>query len=57
MSSLSSKIYVIGNRFGRHSFYQCPILLSLNSALTQNSGNVWDDTGTPIPAPQQHDWP
>lgn len=54
MSSVSSRIYVISNRFGRHSLYQCPILLNLTSALTENSGNVWDDTGTPIPAPQQH---
>ncbi len=54
MSSLNSGIFVINNRFGRHSFYQCPILLNLTSALTQNSGNVWDDTGTAIPAPQQH---
>jgi hypothetical protein len=54
MASTSSAIYVIGNRFGRNSFYQCPILLNLTSALTQNSGNVWDDTGAPIPPPQQH---
>jgi hypothetical protein len=46
---------VVNNRFGRHSFYQCPILLSTQSFLSQNSGNVWDDTGTPIPAPQRHD--
>jgi hypothetical protein len=23
--------------------------------LSENSGNVWDDTGLPIPPPQQHD--
>lgn len=54
MSSNSSPIYVLNNRFGRHSEYQCPILLNLTSTLTQNSGNVWDDTSAPIPAPQQH---
>jgi len=54
MSSVNSAIYVINNRFGRHSSFQCPILLNLTSRLSQNTGNVWDDTGTAIPAPQQH---
>jgi hypothetical protein len=53
-SSLTG-IYVIGNRFGRHSAYQCPILVSTQTTLSANSGNVWDDTGKPIPAPQRHD--
>jgi chitodextrinase len=48
-------IYVVSNRFGRHSFYSCPILISTQTTLSQNTGNVWDDTGTPIPPPQQHD--
>jgi hypothetical protein len=48
-------IYVTNNRFGRNSEYQCPILLSTQTILSQNSGNVWDDTGTPIPPPQVHD--
>ena len=48
-------LYVTNNRFGRHSSYQCPILLSTQSSLAANSGNVWDDTGTAIPRPQQHD--
>jgi hypothetical protein len=48
-------IRVTNNRFGRHSFYQCPILISTNTTLAQNSGNVWDDTGAAIPRPQQHD--
>lgn len=48
-------IWVTNNRFGRHSFYQCPILLSTMASLAANSGNVWDDTGSPIPPPQQHD--
>jgi hypothetical protein len=48
-------IYVVGNRFGRHSEFQCPILVSTLTQLSANSGNVWDDTGKPIPAPQRHD--
>jgi hypothetical protein len=48
-------LYVTNNRFGRHSRFQCPILLSSQSSLSANSGNVWDDTGSPIPPPQQHD--
>jgi hypothetical protein len=50
-----TSLYVTNNRFGRHSFYKCPILLSTNASLKENSGNIWDDTGTPIPPPQQHD--
>jgi len=41
------------NRFGRNSFYDCPILKSTQTTLTQ-SGNVWDDNGTPVPT-QTHD--
>ena len=48
-------VHVIGNRFGRNSFYDCPILISTQTVLSENSGNVWDDTGLPIPPPQQHD--
>jgi len=48
-------IYVTNNRFGRHSVYNCPILISTQTVLSQNAGNVWDDTGAPIPKPQQHD--
>jgi hypothetical protein len=50
-----TSIYVIGNRFGRNSFFNCPILLSTQTSLAQNTGNVWDDSGKPIPKPQQHD--
>jgi hypothetical protein len=39
----------------RHSFYKCPILISTRTVLSQNAANVWDDTGAPIPKPQQHD--
>lgn len=46
---------VTNNRFGRHSAFQCPILLSNLLSLAKNSGNVWADTGKPIPTPQQHD--
>jgi hypothetical protein len=48
-------IAIVNNRFGRHSAFQCPILLSSQASLSQNTGNVWADTGAPIPAPQQHD--
>jgi hypothetical protein len=48
-------IYVVGNRFGRNSFYDCPILVSTQTTLSRNSGNVWDDTGEPIPPEQRHD--
>ena len=41
------------NRFGRNSFYDCPILKSTQTTLTQ-SGNVWNDNGTPVPT-QTHD--
>jgi len=48
-------IYVTDNRFGRGSVYKCPILLSTQTVLSANSGNVWDDTGAAIPSPQVHD--
>lgn len=41
------------NRFGRHSFYACPILKSTQTTLI-SSGDVWDDDGTPVPV-QTHD--
>jgi hypothetical protein len=46
---------VTGNRFGRNSAHDCPILLSTRSQLRATEGNVWHDTGDPIPAPEQHD--
>jgi hypothetical protein len=48
-------IAVVGNRFGRASTFACPILLSTRTTLTENSGNVFDDNGAPIPAPSRHD--
>jgi hypothetical protein len=48
-------IRLVGNRFGRNSFFDCPILLSTKSFLAENRGNVFNDTGKPIPAPQRHD--
>jgi hypothetical protein len=48
-------IYIRNNRFGRGSAFQCPILISTQTVLSQNTGNVWGDTGKPIPTPQQHD--
>jgi hypothetical protein len=46
---------VINNRFGRHSVFNCPILLSTRASLAQNTGNVFDDNNAAIPAPQVHD--
>jgi hypothetical protein len=48
-------IYIVGNRFGRNSSFDCPILVSTQATITQNTGNVWDDTGQPIPPEQRHD--
>ncbi|GAA2605328.1 hypothetical protein GCM10010399_40440 [Dactylosporangium fulvum] len=48
-------ITVVNNRFGRDTKYVCPILVSTQTTLSQNSGNVWDDTGAPVPAPDRHD--
>ena len=42
-----------GNRFGRNSFFDCPILKSTRTTLT-STGDVWDDSGTPVPI-QTHD--
>jgi hypothetical protein len=50
-----SGIYIVGNRFGPNSFYECPILVSTQTTITQKTGNVWDDTGLPIPPEQRHD--
>lgn len=46
---------ITGNHFGRASAYDCPILLSTRSKLTASAGNVWHDTGDPIPDPERHD--
>jgi len=48
-----SDIFTTGNRFGRNSFYDCPILKSTQTTLT-SSMDVWDDDGTPVPI-QTHD--
>jgi hypothetical protein len=42
-----------GNRFGRHSYFDCPILESTKTTLV-STGDVWDDDGTPVPV-QTHD--
>ena len=48
-------IHVINNRFGRHSVYQCPILVSLEtSAHYEQRQRLRESTGTPIPVPQRH---
>lgn len=48
-------IVIRDNRFGRHQFYKCGVILSTQSQLAAYSGNVWHDTGTPIPPPERHD--
>jgi hypothetical protein len=48
-------IAVVNNRFGRNSMFACPVLISTATNLSANSGNVWDDTGAAIPAPDKHD--
>jgi hypothetical protein len=46
-------LHTQGNRFGRNSFYNCPILKSTKTTL-DSQGDVWDDDGTPVPI-QTHD--
>jgi hypothetical protein len=49
-------IYVNNNHFGRHrGFANCVVLISNKSVMTEYHGNVWDDTGQPVPTWQQHD--
>lgn len=49
-------VSVTGNRFGHNQgFSGCTVLLSTKSTLAAYSGNVWDDTGQAVPAPQVHD--
>ena len=48
-------ISVLNNRFGRHTQFDCPIIISTQTVLSANSGNVYDDSGAAIPRPQQHD--
>jgi hypothetical protein len=54
-ASSMAGISVTGNRFGRHTEYDCPIIISTKTTLSANSGNVYDDTGAAIPRPEQHD--
>lgn len=47
-------IYLTNNRFGRNLQYAgCPVVTYAPVALTQNSNNVWDDTGQTIPITQK----
>jgi hypothetical protein len=41
------------HRFGRNSFFNCPILKSTQTTLA-SSGDVWDDDLTAVPV-QTHD--
>jgi hypothetical protein len=48
--------YVNNNHFGRHQFFTgCVVLISLKTVMTEYNGNVWHDTLSPVPPPQQHD--
>jgi hypothetical protein len=46
-------LHTKGNRFGRNSFYGCPILKSTQTTL-DSQADVWDDDGTAVPI-QTHD--
>lgn len=46
-------VFTANNRFGRNSFYDCPMLKSTQTTLV-STGDVWDDDGKPIPV-QTHD--
>ena len=46
-------VFTTGNRFGRNSFFDCPILKSTQTTLV-STRDVWDDDGTPVPI-QTHD--
>lgn len=48
--------YVVNNKFGRSRYYDgCVLLISTKVILTQYSGNVYEDNGSPVPPAQQHD--
>jgi hypothetical protein len=49
----SLTVNTLDNRFGRNSFFDCPILISTQTTLN-SMGDVWDDNGMPVPV-QQHD--
>jgi hypothetical protein len=49
-------MYVNNNHFGRHqAFTGCVALISNKTMMTEYNGNVWHDTGQPVPGWQQHD--
>jgi hypothetical protein len=49
-------MYVNFNHFGRNSgFTGCVVLISNKTVMTEYNGNVWQDTGQPVPTWQQHD--
>jgi hypothetical protein len=49
-------IYVNSNHFGRHQAATgCVALISNKTVMTEYNGNVWHDTGQPVPRWQQHD--
>lgn len=46
-------LFTTDNRFGRNSFFDCPMLKSTKTTLV-SKGDVWDDDNTPVPI-QTHD--
>lgn len=46
-------LFTKNNRFGRNSFFDCPMLKSTKTTLV-TMGDVWDDDSTPVPV-QTHD--
>jgi hypothetical protein len=48
-------LYVNNNHFGRiRGFNGCVVLINNQAVMTEYNGNVYDDTGTPVPTWQQH---
>jgi hypothetical protein len=49
-------MYVNNNHFGRNQASAgCVALISNKTVMTEYNGNVWHDTGQPVPRWQQHD--
>ncbi len=48
-----SDVYTTGNRFGRNSYFDCPILKSTKTTLV-STDDVWDDSDMEVPI-QTHD--
>lgn len=53
LSDTLKTVSVTNNRFGRHAEYG-PVKIGTGVTLTAFSGNVWDDSGLPIPQPDKN---